>query len=367
MHSTRLHHCSLPSLTPLPSPPSPLLFSLGASTDLGEAHGPVGYDLHSYGFRDIGGVRIHQSVRATYGQSRAYGPGDVIGVLVDFETPTAEIAAGEARDQGASAGPSDGERQVRAVAAAAAGASRAEIEAILYSTAPPVRLAEGLGGGAGAGAGGAGAGVSTTVAPATLLPPNGKHAVMRRSWGSSIRFFVNGEDQGIAFVHLTKEARIHAAASVYGGGAVRLNAGPTFAFYPDAAYFPRATPVLPAVIDLLAAAAVAAAATATDSLLTQQQSSSTLSAAAKPIGPPRSSLWRSLSECAEAPLPGGLMRSTTDGIAPLVSGTVATSSLAGSGLMRNVTAGRGGYNFAGTAFAYKAEQPLLPEKKSRRR
>lgn len=35
--------------------------------------------------------------------------------------------------------------------------------------------------------------------------PNGKKTVNRRFWRSTCRFFVNGVDQGVAFVHLTKE------------------------------------------------------------------------------------------------------------------------------------------------------------------
>ena len=46
---------------------------LGWSTELGESHGPVGYSQHSYGYRDEGGVRVHQSIRYKYGAP--YGAG----------------------------------------------------------------------------------------------------------------------------------------------------------------------------------------------------------------------------------------------------------------------------------------------------
>ncbi len=355
------------------------------STELGEAHGPVGYDEHSYAYRDVSGCRVHQSIRSPY--ARPYGVGDVVGVLVDFETPPAELELAERTDGGASAGPADHERQARAAAASAAGASRAELEALLYNSSPPVRgpaAAEGAGGGASAGGSGGAA------------PPGGanaKHSVQKRWWGSSVRFFVNGVDQGIAFVHLTRETRIHAAASVYGGGAVRLNAGPVFSFPPHAERFPPKDPIVftstiaPTALPVAAAAAAPAASLSSSSpkkpLAAAAAASSPAAApaaAAQPSSPPAPpaslvpaacSPWRPLSECTEAPAHGGGPRIlAVDGTALVSdpSASVTSSSLAGTGLLRSVTAGRG-YNFAGTAFAYKAEQPLsmAPEKKPRRR
>lgn len=42
--------------------------------------GLVGYDKHSYAYRDIDGVKVHQAKRRAYGKS--YGPGDVIGFYI---------------------------------------------------------------------------------------------------------------------------------------------------------------------------------------------------------------------------------------------------------------------------------------------
>lgn len=47
-----------------------------------------------------------------------------------------------------------------------------------------------------------------------------------------MRFFVNGIDQGVAFVHLTGGERFFPAASVFAGSAVRFNPGPEFFFPP---------------------------------------------------------------------------------------------------------------------------------------
>jgi hypothetical protein len=41
------------------------------------------------------------------------------------------------------------------------------------------------------------------------IPNNSKRCVFHRHWGSSLRFFVNGVDQGIAFVHLTKQGQTY--------------------------------------------------------------------------------------------------------------------------------------------------------------
>eukprot|EP00884_Botryococcus_braunii_P010946 jgi/Botrbrau1/19853/Bobra.0124s0089.2 len=53
---------------------------LGWATRQAELHAPVGYDDHSYAYRDIAGSKVHLSFREKYGQR--YGEGDVIGCLL---------------------------------------------------------------------------------------------------------------------------------------------------------------------------------------------------------------------------------------------------------------------------------------------
>ncbi len=307
------------------------------STELGESHGPVGYSHHSYAYRDTGGSRVHQSIRSPYG--RAYGPGDVVGVLLDFATPAAELAAAEGRDGGASAGPADGVRQARAAAAAAAGAEKEAIEAILHCSEPPQQAP---GGSASAGASSSSSSSSSSASSASSSdapPPPGaaaKHTVTRRWWGSSLRFFVNGEDQGIAFVHLTRDARLLPAASMYCGGSVRLNPGPVFAFPPSAARFPSAS------------ASGSGGAAEGGGAPGEAAGGGAGAAEPAPPQPPCCSPWRPFCETEEAPQlgVGGLH------LAPLSPGggdaAGASSTLLGTGLLRV-----GAYNFANTEFAFE--------------
>lgn len=316
-------------------------YRLGCSTELGESHGPVGYSHHSYGYRDVGGARVHQSIRSTYG--RAYGAGDVVGVLVDFNTPAQELTVGEGRDGGASGGPADGVRQGLAEEATKGGAGKEEIEGILHSTVTP-----------------------TPPPPHTPELPNGKHTVKRRWWGSSVRFFVNGEDQGIAFVHLTKEARIHPAASMFGGGAVRLNPGPVFSFPPSPSLFPCASPSVGVGVGVGAAASVPPAAAAVPAAATSAAAvvggveGDTSGGGGCGVGVesalPKSSPWRPLCEADEGP-----SSSATSGGLPLAplssasaSAAVASSTLSGTGLLRVGTGGGTAYNFKNTQFAYSS-------------
>eukprot|EP01126_Amoeba_proteus_P033724 TRINITY_DN3323_c0_g1_i2.p1 TRINITY_DN3323_c0_g1~~TRINITY_DN3323_c0_g1_i2.p1 ORF type:complete len:165 (-),score=35.70 TRINITY_DN3323_c0_g1_i2:888-1382(-) len=53
---------------------------LGWSTSIGELQAPVGYDRHSYGYRDIDGAKVHQAKRQPHG--RPYKPGDVVGFYI---------------------------------------------------------------------------------------------------------------------------------------------------------------------------------------------------------------------------------------------------------------------------------------------
>lgn len=53
---------------------------LGWATKKAELQGPVGYDSHSFAYRDIGGVKVHKAAREPYGEP--YKQGDVIGCLL---------------------------------------------------------------------------------------------------------------------------------------------------------------------------------------------------------------------------------------------------------------------------------------------
>ena len=303
---------------------------LGWANDCADAHAAVGFDQHSYAIRDVNGSRVHQSIRTHYG--RAFSPGDVVGCLIAFNTPAADLRAAEQSDAGpASAGPADGARVRQAQAASArapGGATRSEVEAILFQSAPPGQLPwsqtsagscssssggsrGGIAGGdhsaayseggasayagyaaaAAAAAGGAllpgrlaphsssgGSSSSSSGSdawrPGDPIPRNDKHVVNARHWGSSIRFYVNGEDQGTAFVHLTRETKYFPAASCYDGASVRFNPGPVFAFTPDG------TSAAPAGTEGTVAPAAASATVAED---TTAAAASSAAAAAPPI------------------------------------------------------------------------------------
>ena len=54
---------------------------LGWSTRMGELQAPVGYDKHSYAYRDQNGSKVHMSSRVDqYGEP--FGPGDIIGMYL---------------------------------------------------------------------------------------------------------------------------------------------------------------------------------------------------------------------------------------------------------------------------------------------
>lgn len=57
---------------------------IGWSTRQGELQAPVGYDNYSFGYRDIGGSKVHKGVRDDkYGEE--YGPGDIIGCYLHLD------------------------------------------------------------------------------------------------------------------------------------------------------------------------------------------------------------------------------------------------------------------------------------------
>lgn len=53
---------------------------LGWSTRKGDLQAPVGYDQHSFGYRDLEGVKVHQANREAYGEP--FTEGDIIGCLL---------------------------------------------------------------------------------------------------------------------------------------------------------------------------------------------------------------------------------------------------------------------------------------------
>ena len=63
-------------------------FRVGWSRQHGELLAPVGFDGHSYGYRDIDGSKIHKSQRVDhFGES--YGPNDIIGCYLHLnDDPT---------------------------------------------------------------------------------------------------------------------------------------------------------------------------------------------------------------------------------------------------------------------------------------
>lgn len=193
---------------------------------------------------------MHQSTLAGYGQS--YGAGDTVGCMISFTAPAEEVAAAEARDEGVSAGPADGERQAAARALVESGAGRRAVESVLLGPHPPRRpvwAAHPPPAASGEQAASSSSSSSFSVSGSAVSggsrppvgPPNTKSTVNHRLWGSTIRFFLNGVDQGVAFVHLTRETRYYPAASMYGGGTVMLNPGPSFAHPPSPTAFPPGT------------------------------------------------------------------------------------------------------------------------------
>ncbi|GFY94312.1 similar to TRAUCO [Actinidia rufa] len=56
---------------------------LGWSMEKGDLQAPVGYDGHSFGYRDIDGSKIHKALREKYGEE-GYVEGDVIGFYISL-------------------------------------------------------------------------------------------------------------------------------------------------------------------------------------------------------------------------------------------------------------------------------------------
>ncbi|GLT74857.1 hypothetical protein SLA2020_466230 [Shorea laevis] len=56
---------------------------LGWSTEKGDLQAPVGYDVNSFGYRDIDGSKVHKALREKYGEE-GYKEGDVIGFYINL-------------------------------------------------------------------------------------------------------------------------------------------------------------------------------------------------------------------------------------------------------------------------------------------
>ncbi|KAK4782941.1 hypothetical protein SAY86_007315 [Trapa natans] len=56
---------------------------LGWSKEKGDLQAPVGYDMNSYGYRDIDGCKVHKALREKYGEE-GYKEGDIIGFYINL-------------------------------------------------------------------------------------------------------------------------------------------------------------------------------------------------------------------------------------------------------------------------------------------
>ncbi|WCJ36872.1 Set1/Ash2 histone methyltransferase complex subunit ASH2 [Euphorbia peplus] len=147
---------------------------LGWSTEKGDLQGPVGYDGHSFAFRDIDGSKVHKASREKYGEE-GYKEGDVIGFYINLP------------------------------------------EGSLYNPKPPHLVWY--------------KGQRYVCAPDAKDPP--PEVVP----GSEISFFKNGVCQGTAFKDLYG-GRYYPAASIYTlpnqpNCVVKFNFGPDFEFFPE--------------------------------------------------------------------------------------------------------------------------------------
>jgi len=322
---------------------------IGWASDAAFAHGPAGMDHHSYAYRGENGSRVHQSIRSPYG--KPFKAGDVIGCLISFETDPAEIAEAEAKDGGASAGPADAVRQMQAVKARRDGKSRAEIEECLFNSAPPRRFSDEDG------------------APAMVVAPKDPNSnVWQRHWGSSMRFYLNGEDQGISYIHLTKSVqaqggassgligRYFPAASLFYGASVRFNPGPSFAFPPP----PRGDslpnkwrPV--SELETVAGSALTSHGMAGSNMQVGGAVASLLPLALGGVAAPTPTLASSGSGGAAATSRHNNVMSRANALLQLAKGGADAVVIAP-------------YNFAGTSFAYTAAQqnPAFQKTKSRK-
>ncbi|ETV80517.1 hypothetical protein, variant 1 [Aphanomyces astaci] len=148
---------------------------VGWGTKKADINAPVGFDEHSYGYRDIGGETMHKSKRSgPYGDS--FGVGDTVGAMICVN------------------GDSSEDKSVDTVAPSLPG-----------RFVPPSLVKQ-----------------SSDLLAHVSSP-------RRADENSYIRFFVNGKDQGIAFDNLPF-AEYFPCVSIYGPGTVSANFGPDFDF-----------------------------------------------------------------------------------------------------------------------------------------
>ncbi|KJE90180.1 ash2-like protein [Capsaspora owczarzaki ATCC 30864] len=146
---------------------------LGWSQKYGNLQGPVGFDSFSYSYRDVDGSRFHESRGQPYGQG--YGPGDVIGLLIDLPT-TAQPSTDElARDFG----------------------TLVDYKGFVYYE------------------------ENVTVPKQHPEPLQ----------ASCIEFFKNGKSQGVAWSNIG-QGTYFPAVSLFRGGRVKVNFGPDFKHFP---------------------------------------------------------------------------------------------------------------------------------------
>ncbi len=142
---------------------------LGWGTKLAELQAPIGYDAYGYGYRDVGGSKVHKSFLDEYGES--YGPGDVIGMLIHFVD-----------DHG-------------------------------NNNNCNVKINNGV-----------------NTSPNVLKSNQDKTCKHNTS---HIRFFKNNIDQGIAFFDISRESLYFPTVSLYYNAYVKFNPGPNFKFPPQ--------------------------------------------------------------------------------------------------------------------------------------
>jgi SPRY domain len=231
---------------------------VGFANDVVYTTAPLGSDTNGYAIRNRNLERIHQGIRYSFGRSstssqdppsiaRDMCPGDVVGILIDFNTPADVIAEAIEMDQGASVGPRDGERLYRAIqtcVSRAPAVTRSDLEAMMLQP-EPARYPQWHGSQERKQISGVPQTPILKWKPGDFQPVNSRQTVALRHWGSSIRFYLNGKDLGPAFTHLTREPMYFPAITVFNGGVVKANPGPNFRFPPPQPYAAGAAPWRP--------------------------------------------------------------------------------------------------------------------------
>lgn len=241
---------------------------VGWCTSKADMQRSIGADEHGYAFRDVNGAKVHNGKRDHYGA--AFGPGCIVGCLLSIPQPrrakgtrkraaatstealaSTVLAGAGVTDEGAGAGAGAGGG---AGAGAGASGTGAGAGAGGDSSSGPWEGEAGAGmdgeGGEGGGSGlgappapagvgsstGAGAAGASAGAGSGAGNPGSGHPAPAEDAGEEtlgvIRFFINGEDQGVAFAGV-KPGRYFAGASMYMGASVKINPGPEFKHPPD--------------------------------------------------------------------------------------------------------------------------------------